>query len=193
MEVPNATTNKSKALHWCLTINNWLPTHEAQFAAIQDRAAYYVYGKEVGAEGTPHLQAYVCFKNRISFPAIKKLFPTAHIEVKAKRSTPAQAADYCKKDGVFIEFGELPAAQNVAGGEANGEKWEEVRQLCYEDRIEEIDAKIYVQHYNTLKRIRSDKRNQRVPKDLDWADNNAPNEWIWGPTGTGLLLLLSYY
>ena len=36
---------------------------------------------------------------------------TCHIEV--KRVTPKQASDYCKKEGVFFEFGTRPGEGGV--------------------------------------------------------------------------------
>lgn len=42
----------------------------------------------------------------MTFAAIKKLFPRAHIEI--CRGTPQQNKDYCAKGGDYFEFGELP-------------------------------------------------------------------------------------
>ena len=100
------TTANPSGKHWAgCTLNNWTPAHEAAFLAnIQPIADYYVYGKEVGASGTPHLQFMVCFKKQTRLSAVRKLLP-AHWFVKSPKSTMQQASDYCKKDGNFIEFG----------------------------------------------------------------------------------------
>lgn len=103
------TTANPSGKHWAgCTLNNWTPAHEASFLAnIQPIADYYVYGKEVGASGTPHLQFMVCFKKQTRLSAVRKLLPAIWF-VKSPRSTMQQASDYCKKDGNFIEFGTLP-------------------------------------------------------------------------------------
>jgi len=101
------TTQKStgpKAKHWAgCTLNNPTAADEACWLAkIQPLADYYVYGKEIGASGTPHFQFMVCFKTQKALTAVKKLFPTqAHWEMKLSTSTMKQASDYCKKVGNF--------------------------------------------------------------------------------------------
>lgn len=140
-------------------------------------------GKEVGASGTPHLQCYIAYKNRTTFGNVKKHWPGFHIEVKVKTSTPQQASDYCKKDGDFIELGELPLAQNVNGGIAAKDKWDTVKTLALAGEMDDIDAEVFIKHYNTLKKIASDARNRILPDDLNWVE--TPNVWVHGPTGTG--------
>lgn len=60
-----------------------------------NKCKYLVYGREVGKQGTPHLQMYMEFKDKISMTAIvKKLFP---MWLGYRKGTPKQAAGYCKK------------------------------------------------------------------------------------------------
>ena len=69
-----------------------------------------VIGYEVGKDGTPHLQGYVCMKKTRTLPAMKKIMPRAHLEL--MKGTPEQAAEYCKKDGKFDEKGTFPVYRN---------------------------------------------------------------------------------
>lgn len=107
---------------------------------------------------------------------MKRIFPRAHLEV--ARGTPSEASLYCKKDGVFTEWGVLP----LTGGDTTALNWELIKKCAQEDKLDEIPAKEYIHHYATLKRIAAD--NKPVPKDLEW-EKDTPNEWIYGPTGTG--------
>lgn len=103
------------AKNWCFTINNWTEDDEQRLGDLWNEVAtrpieYLVYGEETGDNGTPHLQGFVVFKKRRTLRAVKKLIgDRAHLEV--ARGSPAQAADYCKKDGTFTEYGELPAGR----------------------------------------------------------------------------------
>ena len=172
-------TTRARAKHWCLTINNYTQVDEALFNN-PPLFKYAVYGREKGENGTPHLQAFVTMWKQTDLSAMKKIFPRAHLEI--KRGKVQEAAAYCKKDMDFQEYGVMPLEQNEAGGEAHKEKWEIAKNLAIEGKLDEIDPKIFVQHYGTLKKIRSDY--EEIPKDLEWTDK-PPNQWIYGPTGTG--------
>lgn len=96
----------SRNRSWCFTLNNYEDAALSALAELECR--YIVYGKEVGEEGTPHLQGFVMFPNPIGFNSVKAKLPQGcHIE--AAKGTPKQAADYCKKDGDFTERGDPPA------------------------------------------------------------------------------------
>lgn len=73
------------------------------------QVSYLVYGyEEAPTTGTKHLQGYIVFPKKKRFSEAKALLPEGtHLEV--KRGTPKEASEYCKKDGVFQEFGTCPS------------------------------------------------------------------------------------
>lgn len=97
----------------CLTKNNYTPEDYVEYVKhITDYAKYGIIGKEVGKSGTHHLQMYVEYKNPKRFTTLCKIYEGAHIE--KKRATNVEAAEYCKKEGDFIEIGALvPDAQGA--------------------------------------------------------------------------------
>ncbi len=99
-----------RARAWVFTLNAWTAT---EAIALKSRlegfpARYYVFGREVGSEGTPHLQGYVNFAVQVSFKKMKELIPRAHFE--RAKGTAQQNRVYCTKDLDFDEFGEIPLA-----------------------------------------------------------------------------------
>lgn len=98
--------------YWCFTLNNY--THEdiVKLNALASSVDYLVFGKETApTTGTPHLQGYVAFSVNKRLQAAKRALSDnsgIHLERKAFNSTHQQAADYCKKDGDFEEFGVIP-------------------------------------------------------------------------------------
>lgn len=97
----------SRAKHWVFTINNWSAEDDERLRRLANVVPYIVFGYETGESGTPHLQGYVCFSQRLRLQQAKRFVgETAHLEV--KRGTPKQASEYCKKDGLYFEFGSLP-------------------------------------------------------------------------------------
>lgn len=84
----------SRSIRWCFTLNNFEETDE--FHVQQLPSKYLIYGRETGANGTPHLQGFVIFDKRQRLAGVKKLIPRAHWEV--TRGTSQQASDYCRKE-----------------------------------------------------------------------------------------------
>lgn len=99
--------------NWCFTLNNYDADDERVLCELgsSGRVVYLVFGRELGATGTRHLQGYVRFPNAKVLASVKSLVSTrGHYEI--ARGTPLQASTYCKKDGDFEEFGQPP----VGGG-----------------------------------------------------------------------------
>lgn len=101
-----------KSRRFCFTINNPTDVEKDNVATFldSDRVVYGVVGRETGEQNTPHLQGFCILKapQRFSF-LHRHLCARAHLEV--ARAKSKVAADYCKKDGDFDEYGELPDSQ----------------------------------------------------------------------------------
>jgi len=71
-------------------------------------ARYIVYGRELAPTTlTPHLQGFVIFRGKHTLKAAIKLLPDCHVTIRYDAATNAQAAEYCKKGGDFVELGAL--------------------------------------------------------------------------------------
>lgn len=112
--VASLRVNRGRAKNWCFTLNNytnvqyqWLQTIHQNRECMNDVGIknncvrYLIFGKEVGESGTPHLQGFISFENRLRLAEVRRLFQ-AHFEV---ARNPIQAIQYCKKEGEFLEFG----------------------------------------------------------------------------------------
>lgn len=172
------------AKHWCFTVNNYRSEDVDRLASVGSSiglesgpgvaVVYLVYGKETGECGTPHLQGYIAFAKRTTLAAAKRAVSSrAHLE--SARGSPAQAAEYCKKDGDYCEFGRLPAGSGRRG--SLSELSERIRAGASAEAIEEeFPSEFYRYRSAILASIR-----QRVPPR-----SSPPNVIIlWGRTGTG--------
>lgn len=100
------------AKNWVFTLNNFTEEDQVHLQNFGDNELirYLVFGRESGERGTPHLQGYISWRDRRSLDYCRNaISPRAHFEV--MRGTPAQASVYCKKEGDFEEFGELPGGR----------------------------------------------------------------------------------
>jgi len=164
-----------RAFH--IVLNNYT---EDEIAAIKKLAtSYQVVGKEVGENGTPHLQGYLYFKNARTFSSIHKTVPRLALLV-----AEGDAMDnykYCTKDGDFWELGVRPRTSQEKG-EAERERWSGIIKKAKEGDLDGIAAeepKAFVQFYSTLKNIKKDFMVK--PADLP----NVCGIWVDGESGTG--------
>jgi len=116
--------------NWCWTLNN--PTEDERTVLTNLASTtpspflYLVYGFELGDSGTPHFQGYVQFPRRTGLARCRSLIsPRAHFE--PANGTPKQASDYCKKDGDFVEFGQI-----VGVTQGRRSDWDALREFVVE-------------------------------------------------------------
>lgn len=108
--------------YWLITFWNQeiIQNHQSYFARIfeenEEKIQYFIYQVERAPDtGRDHVQAYVCFKNRIRLSGVKKLFKDHSLHGEVRRGSHEQARDYCSKkdtrvDGPFV-FGDDPGSR----------------------------------------------------------------------------------
>lgn len=83
--------------HWVFTLNNYGQEDIEQYEQVfREMCSKWIFGKEVGDSGTPHLQGYLEFKVKRRITECKKILPRAHWE---KCNNINASIEYCKKDG----------------------------------------------------------------------------------------------
>lgn len=157
---------------WIFVVNNYTDADQDKFRELE--CTYLVYGREVGEEGTPHLQGYVVFKSNKRLSACKKIHATAHWEI--ARGSNSQNHEYCTKGGDCHITGDLP---DDGAGASEASRWTAAREAATAGRLEDIPDDIYVRYYRTMKEIKKD--HMQRPGDLD----ACSGEWYYGPPGVG--------
>lgn len=165
--------------YWCFTLNNYT---EDEVIAIQDiveerskyAVTYIVVGVEVGKEGTEHLQGFVAFDKKVTQSKVKKIIGRrAHLE--RAQGTPVQAAEYCKKDGKFVESGVCPKGKGARSDLI--EIAEKVKSGVGLRKIAEEHPASFMRYSTGIARLVSYSVVQR---------KQPPTIWVfWGKTGTG--------
>lgn len=164
----------SRSRNWCFTINNW---SDADWDALQAvPSKYLIMGKELGANGTPHIQGFIVYENARTLTAVKHDHATAHWE--AAKGSVDQNVTYCSKDGDFSEFGTRPICSKRKG-EVEKERYAKAWEMAKIGDYDAIDADIRIKCYRTLQAIQKDFMEK--PVDLTALDNH----WIYGPPGVG--------
>jgi len=162
---------------FCFTWNNYPETAEAQIRAFHEekQATYTIVGREIGENGTPHLQGYFHLKDRLAFSRLKEYFPSIHIE-KAKGNAE-QNKIYCSKDLDFFEMGTCPKTS----GNASKESWKEIL-----DAAQRGDWPFLKDNYPRVWVTLHEKLiSMRIPKTQVLSGETIDNEWWYGSTGTG--------
>lgn len=97
--------NRQRSRAWCFTLNNYTEVEQTALHVLE--CTYLVVGREMGENGTPHLQGYIVFANAVAFASVKRLLgDRGHIE-KADGNAK-QNREYCTKEGDYFESGIMP-------------------------------------------------------------------------------------
>jgi len=141
-----------RSRRYVFTLSNYTEGDLDYLAALPVR--YICYGKEIApTTGTPHLQGFVVWNESKTVSASRTILRRCRIDI--ARGTALEASTYCKKDGDFVERGDLPADPAELGrNEIN--RWNTAWDLATTGRLEEIPADIRIRSYHTLRRIEQD-------------------------------------
>lgn len=158
--------------NFCFTMNNYPDTSLVDSV----HCKYIIYGKEVAATGTKHLQGFVVFDNAKTLSAAIKTLPGCHVEI---AKTVEEAIEYCKKDGDFHERGTAPMSA-ADGGAIEANRWKRMREAAEDGRFEEIDDKSRFLHFEKIQKMHIHALHSRK---LD--DTEDQMLWYYGDSGTG--------
>ena len=175
-----------RARAWAFTMNNYYASIDphAPLPALQPNMQYLCYGREVcPTTGTPHLQGYVVFNYPVQNP--NRLFAEygPHTHMERALGSAEENAEYCAKEGDFLEYGDIPVSAQVRGergGGAEQERWKAAFLSAKEGKLDEIPEDIRTRFYSTYEKIKRD----YAPKPSH-LDGPLQHLWIVGGTGTG--------
>lgn len=165
----------SRPRNVCFTLNNHTEDEAKHLESNKDKFKYIVVGVEKGEKGTPHLQGYVEMANPITFPGWKKLLgERCHIE--PRRGTAQEASAYCKKDGLFHEYGTISQQGKRTDLETVG------RLICNKTPLAHVAVEypeLYIKYHRGLEALTLQQFVDRDPK-------SPPKViWFWGVAGAG--------
>nr|WAE43231.1 MAG: replication associated protein [Cressdnaviricota sp.] len=171
---------QSEGKFWMLTINNPEDDPFQDLEAGTDYQ-YLVYQIERGEEGTTHVQAYICFHTNKIFNTVKKMFPTAHLEL--RRGKHSDAKGYCTKketrvDGPY-EFGD---DRDIAEGKGTRSDLIEIRNKIDKGISEKVIAQ---DHFGSWIRYHKAFQRYRELVQDKFQQTNDKMQWYYGTTGTG--------
>lgn len=160
------------------TLNNYTPEEWKWFTEEwSNQSQWGIIGREVGEQGTPHLQGACILGTRMAFSRLKTLtgFKRCHIE--PMRGRVEDSVAYCsKEDSHPFEWGTRPTPgkrNDISGAVARVRNGERLKDLAKDDE----GGIAVVKFHKGLTVLRSLTRPNRT--------NPPCIFWIWGPTGTG--------
>jgi len=167
------TNPRSISRNWCFTTNNYVRSWDVfskidgerrlqRLIATDDPVcSYIVFGLESApTTGTLHLQGFISFSSEKSrrqvVAALAKIDPApSSVRQKSIKSTFTQAIVYCKKDGVFFEYGVAPLDKEQKG-QKSAQNFRAVITAAENNNLEVVrddNPGIYLRHYSTLQTI----------------------------------------
>lgn len=178
---PRQTKNGIRLSRFVFTLNNYTP-EEYNHITIgfpgRQQPKWMIVGKEVGEEGTPHLQGAVILGKQVAFNTVKSWpgFGRAHIE--SMKGQPIDSKVYCSKMDAFpFEIGEFPmpgkrtdimvAVEAINNGMT-------LREMAMGDHG--VAVVKFHKGLTALRSLRSAPRSRTSPPRV---------YWLYGPTGCG--------
>lgn len=155
------------------TLNNWTP---AEYAAVcSNDFKWMVVGKEVGEEGTPHLQGAAVLGKQYTLTGLKKLPGMARAHFQSMGGTCEQNLAYCsKQDTAAFTKGSMPKegkAEQLKHCYEDLKAGATMRELALTHGVEVIK---YYRGLTACRSLLAEARSE-PPKVI----------WLFGPTGVG--------
>jgi len=155
------------------TLNNWTPQEYKDLCSW--KVKWMVIGKEVGEDGTPHLQAACILNDQMNMNAIKAVPGMKRAHFESMRGTPQHNYTYCtKQDPLAFTKGSMPKP-----GKRNDLEtaYESLRAGASMKEMAENHGVEMIKYHKGFTVVRSLLAGPRTepPKIV----------WLYGPTGVG--------
>lgn len=178
---PKAKRQRAYSIVWNNYPEDWRKSMET--LAEHKNTRFLLCGKEVGQQGTPHLQCHIDLKNATTIKALQKKIKKMGMQLAIKEYTSQAHTDngrnYCYKDGDTQQWGEAPEQ----GARNDLEELQEAIRL----NPNMTRRNLFEQHASVMARyprFAAEYQNMvREYKTLTW--DEPPNLWIWGEAGVG--------
>lgn len=129
---------------WCFTLNNYTDADVIRLRGELTDVDYIIFGREVGASGTPHLQGTVCFSTRKRLTEVKRVIGQSHLTSTRHLN---EAIEYCKKDQDFEEYGHMPHVKPPGKRNDMEDFKNSVKEGCTEfEQLRELHSRICAQY-----------------------------------------------
>jgi len=155
------------------TLNNWTPQEYKDLC--NWGVTWHVIGKEVGEDGTPHLQAAAVLGKQMTMSAIKKVPGMARAHIESMRGSPLSNVIYCtKQDQAAYQRGAMPHPGKRTDLE---EAYDSLREGATMRELAENHGVAMIKFAKGFTIVRSLLAGPRTepPKVI----------WLYGPTGVG--------
>lgn len=161
---------------YCFTINNYSESDLFGCKQLQKHAKYAIVGFEIApTTDMKHLQGFVHFNNPISFDAMKKMLPRAHIAV--ANGSDTQNKEYCSKEGnLLFEYGEPSVGQ--------GQRTD-IKEITAKIKSKEITLEEIMFDYPEMYLKYSRSFEKMYNAVLSARETPPQVHWRWGKAGTG--------
>lgn len=189
---------KQRGRLWCWTLNNYSGDERGVLGLAFGTGdiQYACYQPERGENGTPHLQGFMCTRDRLTRTALKRILGVNRIHLEIMRGTSAEAIAYCQKDEsrdrdagfAFCEFGDRATVPGRSGQGTRSDLDEFSQRVLAGEPLAEVAEAMpstYVQNYRGFESLR--RLVVHKPRVVDPDGVLVPPRvlWFWGPTGGG--------
>lgn len=100
---PSLPSKSKQVQRFSFTLNNWTEEELKELTSIAIATkSKYIFGKEIGESGTPHLQCYIVFPQKKTWSGAMSILNNKRIHLEESKKSEKANIIYCSKDNDYI-------------------------------------------------------------------------------------------